>query len=51
LWGAHKTAIPLRLLGIRIDFAIELDRAVERESNDDTNEEVRYRRSEAFQRR
>jgi len=38
--SAEKTAIAQRVWEIRVDSVLKLDRAVKRESNDDTHEEV-----------
>ena len=38
--GAEKTAVPQRVWEIRVDSVLKLDRAVKRESNDDTHEEA-----------
>ena len=38
--GPEKTAIPQRVWEIRVDSVLKLDRAVNRESNDDSHEEV-----------
>ena len=38
--GAGKTSIPQRVWEIRADSVLKLDRAVRRELNDDTDEEV-----------
>ena len=38
--GTQRTSIPQRVWEIRVDSVLQLDRAVKRESNDDSHEEV-----------
>jgi hypothetical protein len=38
--GTQRTSIPQRVWEIRVDSALQLDRAVRREANDDNHEEV-----------